>query len=663
MDKKNILDGLNLKGFYSSELPSIKWNGSGMGQALCCFHEDTKPSLSINSNTGRFRCFGCNKTGSVFDFYMERHSADFKTAKEALAKEAGLSTQKKIVQTYNYEDESGTLLFQTVRYDPKDFKQRRPDGKGNWIYNLHGVRVVPYNLPEVIKAKSIIIVEGEKDVEALRGIGLTASCNPMGAGKWKTEYAQYFIGKTVVIIPDNDEPGKRHAETVAESLKGIAASIKVVGLPGLPEKGDISDWLAQGHTKEELLEIIRETPEWEEPKEDPVSFLRKGSDLLSIECNIEWVIDKLIPKQSITLLHGKGGIGKTWLSLIIGDAVSRGIPFIDLNTLQMPVIYIDFENSLPVLVDRVKKIQASEVLFWHNSNEVKPPKLDHGTWEQYKSLPIGLLIFDTLRASQMQDENDSKNMAFILGRLKELRDEGFSIILLHHTPKSNDRTYKGSTAIMDLADHVLSLHKVRKKSLEDIADDEDEEDCYYRLGTKDKTRYEPFHVFLDFDPEKGFVIAPDPDDEDIKELHSIITDLKEATGDLPIQGKIIDRAKEELELSKSKIARLLRKGESKYWNSQKIPERKNAKVFDPISVFQFSSIYSTGKLKNTPPEVCQFSHNTSPDNTHQRLDNTEFASFPEGIQKTEKQGKCQPCGRSSSCMMPEGQKQLCEGPF
>ena len=589
MDKHTVLNRLDIKSFYSFELPSIKWNGSGMGQALCPFHEDTKPSLSINVNTGQFKCFGCSKTGSIFDFYMTKHNVDFRTAKDALAREAGVTAEKKIVTTYDYKDESENLLFQTVRYEPKDFKQRRPDGKENWLYNLQGILLVPYNLSEVIKAKSVIIVEGEKDVETLKRINLIACCNPMGAGKWKAEYNHYFKGKKIAIFPDNDEPGKRHAETISKNLKGIAESIKVIELPGLPAKGDISDWLNHGHTKDELLKVIKSSPEWIEPKSEPLSFLKKGADLLTLECSIEWVIDKLIPKQSITLLHGKGGIGKTWLSLIIADAVSKGISFLALTTQQLPVIYIDFENSLPVLVDRVKKIQASEVLFWHNTNELKPPKLDHLSWEQYKSLPIGLLIFDTLRASQGQDENDSKNMAFIMGRLKELRDMGFSIILLHHTPKSNDRTYKGSTAIMDLADHVLSLHKVRKRNLQDVADDEDEEDCFYKLGTRDKTRYEPFHIFLDFDPEKGFVIAPDPNEEDLKELHSIITDLRKSTGEPPIQSKIIDQAKEELELSKSKTTRLLRKGEGKYWQSQKLPERKNAKVYDPISVYQFSN--------------------------------------------------------------------------
>lgn len=166
---------------------------------------------------------------------MLKQGVDYKTAFNALAEKAGLSTeaQKRIVKTYEYTDESGELLFQAVRYDPKDFNQRRPDGKGGWIWNLQGIQLVPYNLPEVIKAKSITMVEGEKDVENLKIMGLTATCNSMGAGKWRPEYNQYFKGKRVCIIPDNDKPGRDHALQVAKNLKGIAESVKVIELPDL----------------------------------------------------------------------------------------------------------------------------------------------------------------------------------------------------------------------------------------------------------------------------------------------------------------------------------------------------------------------------------------------------------------------------------------------
>jgi archaellum biogenesis ATPase FlaH len=300
---------------------------------------------------------------------------------------------------------------------------------------------------------------------------------------------------------------------------------------------------------------------------DLIPLLPKGSDLQLMECSVEWNIDGLIPKQSIILLHGKSGIGKTWLALIMANAISKGIPFMGQGTKELPVVFIDFENSLPVLVDRIRKIGIEDVLFWHSANEkIKPSKLDREAWDLYKNLPPGsLLIFDTLRASQDKDENDSKQMAFVMSRLKELRDMGFTILLLHHTPKSNEKTYKGSTAISDLCDHALSLHKVRKNRPDEEIDDEDDSGCYYRLGTRDKTRYEPFHIFLTFNPERGFELAPDPDTEDLEAIH------QQVIGKDPLnQSQIYELVKGELDIkSKGYLVKLLRKGTGKFWETHK----------------------------------------------------------------------------------------------
>jgi hypothetical protein len=167
--------------------------------------------------------------------------------------------KRKIVKTHGYVDESGKLLYQVVRYEPKDFRQRRPDGKGGWIWNLDGVKRVPYRLPELLRSSTqdwIFIAEGEKDTDRLHDLGFIATTCPMGAGKWSGEYNKYFEGRLVAILPDNDTAGKKHAEQVANSLFGIAAEIRIVDLPGLPEKGDVSDWLDAGHDKTELIRLI-----------------------------------------------------------------------------------------------------------------------------------------------------------------------------------------------------------------------------------------------------------------------------------------------------------------------------------------------------------------------------------------------------------------------
>jgi len=174
----------------------------------------------------------------------------------------------KDITTYDYKDASGNLLFQVCRGTDKKFWQRRPGNNGSWVNGLKGIKPVLYLLPELIKAiknnEVIFIPEGEKDCNNLVSLGLTATTNPMGAGKWRDYYSDFLKNANVVILPDNDQPGKDHARKVAENLQGKAASIKILELPGLPAKGDISDWLSNGGTKDELLRLADETSEWKQ---------------------------------------------------------------------------------------------------------------------------------------------------------------------------------------------------------------------------------------------------------------------------------------------------------------------------------------------------------------------------------------------------------------
>ncbi|WP_145247878.1 DUF3987 domain-containing protein [Aeoliella mucimassa] len=174
------------------------------------------------------------------------------------------NAKPRIVAKYSYRDEAGKLLFQALRYEPKDFRQRRPAGRGRWEWSVKGVRVVPYNLPDLIakSSKAVMVVEGEKDVDNLARLGVLATCNSGGAGKWTGEHAKFLAGRKVVVLPDNDEHGQNHAQQVAQSLQSIAQSVRVVNLPGLQPKGDVSDWIAAGGTREELKRLAEATPLW-----------------------------------------------------------------------------------------------------------------------------------------------------------------------------------------------------------------------------------------------------------------------------------------------------------------------------------------------------------------------------------------------------------------
>lgn len=155
-------------------------------------------------------------------------------------------------------DEGGILLYQVVRLrDPKDFRQRRPDGEGEWVGNLEGVRRVLYRLPEVLKADTVACCEGERDADSLCALGVTATCNPMGARKWRPEYSEFLRGKRVPIFQDNDEDGRAHARQVATNLLGVALEVRVVTVP---TGKDITDYIASGATRDDVMALARQTP-------------------------------------------------------------------------------------------------------------------------------------------------------------------------------------------------------------------------------------------------------------------------------------------------------------------------------------------------------------------------------------------------------------------
>jgi hypothetical protein len=245
-----------------------KLRKTGSGWAACCpAHQDKRPSLSIteaaNGNV-LVKCHAGCRTEDVLvklDLPMAVLFPDHGEPVATPLRTAPTTTEREIV--YDYRDESARLGFQVVRQPGKNFRQRRPDGKGGWIWNLDGVGRVLYRLPELMATgtdRTVYVVEGEKDVETLRGLGEVATTNPGGAGKWRPEYTPALHGRHVVILPDNDDVGRKHGEDVARALTGAAASVKVVHLPGLAEKGDVSDWLAAGGTVADLQLLVRAAP-------------------------------------------------------------------------------------------------------------------------------------------------------------------------------------------------------------------------------------------------------------------------------------------------------------------------------------------------------------------------------------------------------------------
>jgi len=239
----------------TSKLKGVKEVAGGW-MALCPAHSDGDPSLSVAEG----------KDGKVL---LHCHAGcEFKSVITALELEVedlfpngDQPPTGRIEATYDYHDADGKLTFQVVRKYPKTFLQRRPNGSGEWIWDVKGVERVVYHLPTVNAASGdgwIFVCEGEKSADALVGLGLVATCNSGGAGKWKNSHSEALRGKRVCIIPDNDAAGEDHASRVASALKGIATDVRIVHLPSVTEKSDPYDWVGAGGTKEQLLTLVEE---------------------------------------------------------------------------------------------------------------------------------------------------------------------------------------------------------------------------------------------------------------------------------------------------------------------------------------------------------------------------------------------------------------------
>jgi len=242
--------------------------------------------LRPDSDSGAFACkpecwvdHVTKEKGSILDLVARvEFDGDLFRASEKLGQYYRLSPKqvaqkaRKLVKAYDYHDpETGELLHQTVRYEPKEFRQRRPDPKDSskWIYNLKDIKPVLYRISAWQGLKWVCIVGGEKDADNLLALNVPATTNPMGEGNWKDHYNDYFKDKLVVILPDNDTPGLAHAHDVAKRLLPIAKGVKIVQLAGLQDKEDVSDWLAAGHKATELLPIIKDAPQCDEKSLEP----------------------------------------------------------------------------------------------------------------------------------------------------------------------------------------------------------------------------------------------------------------------------------------------------------------------------------------------------------------------------------------------------------
>lgn len=239
---------------FLGRLEGVKRMGSGY-VALCPAHDDNNPSLGVQEGDKGI-LIQCHSAGCSNEAICA--ALEIKVADLFYDRKGSVGSLGEIEEVYPYVDEDGKTLFEAIRFAGKKFRQRHLDPEtGEYVHNLEGIRRVLFRLPDVLRAagegKTIFLCEGEKDVLSIVAQGFEATCNPMGAGKWREEYCEFLAGAVVCIIADKDEVGRQHAERVKESLKLAGITVTVAEAK---EGKDASDHLAAGYSLSELVPLI-----------------------------------------------------------------------------------------------------------------------------------------------------------------------------------------------------------------------------------------------------------------------------------------------------------------------------------------------------------------------------------------------------------------------
>jgi putative DNA primase/helicase len=474
-----------------SRVKRVKRSGRGWS-APCPAHDDKSPSLSITEGRdGRIVLYchaGCRPEAIVAAIGMEMRdlfapdgtdTAGTPGMRAALAPvpppaaaveppapPPSNGMPPRIVATYDYVATDGALLFQAVRLEPKGFRQRRPDGRGGWTWSLGETAPVLYGLPDVLEAaragRQIFIVEGEKDADALRELGYCATTSPMGAGKWRDEYAAALDGASVVVLPDNDAVGQAHAEAVAGSCFAREIPIKVVSLPNLPEKGDVSDWLNDGHDLDELDALVAAAPRWQ-----PAGYVRTRWRLDELWEDDEVmrppppVVPRLAWAARSTLFASVEKSGKSTLLGYAAAAVSRGWPFMGEPCQRGVVLVLGLEEFIGDVARRLRQFDADATRVYLVDRLPPDPRERPAAVRAHiaATSPV-LVIIDTFMAygeGTIADANSSSQTQPVIQALTNLAHEtGVAVVIVHHARKSDGKV-RDSSAIPGGVDVVAEM--------------------------------------------------------------------------------------------------------------------------------------------------------------------------------------------------------------
>ncbi|MBM4188243.1 MAG: hypothetical protein FJ206_13145 [Gemmatimonadetes bacterium] len=444
-----------------------KRNGRGW-RAQCPAHKDDTPSLTIDGGVdGRIlvHCHaGCSHEAILAAVGLR--SGDLFPAS---APRAG---RPELLATYEYRTAEGQPAFEVRKFldvasGGGRTKTFRPFLPGRDRPGLDGHPLVLYRLPELLQRPEgavVFVVEGEKDVDRLVDQGLTATTNPFGAEKWRPEFSACLRGADVIILPDNDDPGRRHADQVARALWGTAARVRVVELPGLAPKGDVSDWLDAGHSIDDLQRFADLAPDWN-PAAGPV-VLAGGPEshpdetalpdpvrLADVTATpLEFAIDGLLVQREVNAIVGDGGSFKSTLQLAAATFVAgHALAFDTFGLTPGPVLIVSGEDGRDVIKNRIEAIARGhrldvEAVLANMYVYDEGPDIDDPRWQlrleqAANDVHAVLACFDPLvdlcgHGVEENSNSDAKRVTRWLRRF--IRETGATPWLSHHVTKPSE---------------------------------------------------------------------------------------------------------------------------------------------------------------------------------------------------------------------------------
>jgi putative DNA primase/helicase len=487
-----ILTFDQLRRFFEHHHPGQRIGTRNKASVKCRFHDDSTPSCTLFlDGAGGFHCNGCGARGNVFQFQAKISNCPTSEAEKLVSEITGAQPDRgflaeklgPVVASYDYRDETGKLLYQKRRYQPegqaKTFRTFRPDGE-RWIAGIDAegasTRRVLYNLPFIVTANVVAVCEGEKDCENVSqadiyagncDVRFAATCNFDGAWKpgdrpkWLPEYDAFFVGKLVFVFRDNDEAGEAWSDHVAASAVRYARQVCIVRLEGLPEKGDVTDWL-QTHTGEELRKAMHAAPKWQAaPALEVEPFFRDAVDFAAeAPALVDWLVEGAIPRGVNGIVCGDPKASKSFHAVDLAMSLACGVDWLGmLVPRQVRTALVSREDSPSLTQRRINRLLCGNERYglqlhsWMLVNtrrqiaDFKVTTDEHlqQLIDELKHFRVEFVVLDVFRSLHDSEENDNTEVQQVLQRINRIQNEcECAVALVHHINKvSSENIFKG----------------------------------------------------------------------------------------------------------------------------------------------------------------------------------------------------------------------------